>query len=148
MLYEFKGSNGKVELYENKLVIKRNAVSGLARGSKEIYLKNITGIQIKKTGLTAGYIQFIFMGSEENKHHGAMKSVYDENTIMFQPFAHKKAIMLKQKIEELINTPNQQTINTQVISQADELKKFKELLDMGAITQEEFDAKKKELLNI
>ena len=32
-------------------------------------------------------------------------------------------------------------------SSADEIKKFKELLDMGAITQEEFDKKKKELLN-
>ncbi len=29
------------------------------------------------------------------------------------------------------------------VSSADELKKFKELLDMGAISQEEFDAKKK-----
>ena len=31
---------------------------------------------------------------------------------------------------------------------ADELKKFKELLDMGVITQEEFDAKKKQLLGL
>lgn len=33
-------------------------------------------------------------------------------------------------------------------SAADEIKKFKELLDMGAITQEEFDAKKKQLLGL
>ena len=33
-------------------------------------------------------------------------------------------------------------------SSADELKKFKELLDLDAITQEEFDAKKKELLGL
>lgn len=33
-------------------------------------------------------------------------------------------------------------------SSADELKKFKELLDSGIITQEEFDAKKKQLLNL
>ena len=32
------------------------------------------------------------------------------------------------------------------ISSADELKGYKELLDMGAITQEEFDKKKRELL--
>ena len=31
---------------------------------------------------------------------------------------------------------------------ADELKKFKELLDMGAITQQEFDEKKSQLLNL
>lgn len=34
------------------------------------------------------------------------------------------------------------------VGSAEELKKFKELLDMGAITQEEFDAKKKQLLGL
>lgn len=34
------------------------------------------------------------------------------------------------------------------ISQADEIKKFKDLLDSGIITQEEFDAKKKQLLGL
>ena len=33
-------------------------------------------------------------------------------------------------------------------SNADELKKYKELLDMGAISQEEYDQKKKELLGL
>lgn len=33
-------------------------------------------------------------------------------------------------------------------SQADELKKYKDLLDSGVITQEEFDAKKKQLLDL
>jgi predicted Zn-dependent peptidase len=33
-------------------------------------------------------------------------------------------------------------------SNADELKKFKELLDSGIITQEEFDEKKKQLLGL
>lgn len=33
-------------------------------------------------------------------------------------------------------------------SAADEIRKYKELLDMCAITQEEFDAKKKQLLNL
>ena len=33
-------------------------------------------------------------------------------------------------------------------SNADELKKYKELFDGGVITQEEFDAKKKQLLGL
>lgn len=36
----------------------------------------------------------------------------------------------------------------QNLSVADELAKYKQLLDSGAITQEEYDAKKKELLNL
>ena len=42
----------------------------------------------------------------------------------------------------------QEAAPAQPVSTADELKKFKELLDMGAITQEEFDAKKKQLLGL
>jgi predicted Zn-dependent peptidase len=34
------------------------------------------------------------------------------------------------------------------ISTADEIRKLKELCDSGAITQEEFDAKKKQLLGL
>ena len=37
---------------------------------------------------------------------------------------------------------------TNSVSSADELKKYKELLDMGIITHEEFDAKKKQLLGL
>lgn len=33
-------------------------------------------------------------------------------------------------------------------SAADEIKKYKELLDIGAITQEEFEQKKKQLLGL
>ena len=38
--------------------------------------------------------------------------------------------------------------NIQDASNADELKKYKDLLESGAITQEEFDAKKKQLLGL
>lgn len=42
-----------------------------------------------------------------------------------------------------------QSSNTQTASStADEIKKFKDLLDAGVITQEEFDAKKKQLLGL
>lgn len=40
------------------------------------------------------------------------------------------------------------TTEENIQSSADEIKKFKELLDADVITQEEFDAKKKELLGI
>lgn len=39
-------------------------------------------------------------------------------------------------------------IPQQTYSSMDELKKLKELLDMGIITQEEFDLKKKQLLGL
>ena len=51
--------------------------------------------------------------------------------------------------EEEYNNSTEDTKETKVqISAADEIKKYKELLDIGVITQEEFDAKKKELLGL
>jgi len=50
--------------------------------------------------------------------------------------------------EEVRNISKNQDTQQSNISQADELKKFKDLLDSGVITQEEFDAKKKQLLGL
>lgn len=62
------------------------------------------------------------------------------------------------KCQELVDLLRNQKILKQIckdeqtaqpyFSCADELKKFKELLDMGAITQEEYDIKKKKLLDM
>lgn len=46
------------------------------------------------------------------------------------------------------NSNSSNTNSTGNIDSIEEVKRFKELLDMGAITQEEFDKKKKELLNL
>ena len=40
------------------------------------------------------------------------------------------------------------TTKKETVSNIDELKRFKELFDMGVITQEEFETKKKQLLNL
>ena len=51
--------------------------------------------------------------------------------------------------EDIANINSPQVVQASAtISSADELKKFKELLDSGIITQEEFDAKKKQLLGL
>ncbi len=51
--------------------------------------------------------------------------------------------------EEATKTKNNQQNNiASTTSVTDELKKYKELLDIGIITQEEFDSKKKQLLNL
>ena len=64
-------------------------------------------------------------------------------TIIFSVFIRFR------KFEDIIlKESNQEEKSNNSVSSADELKKFKELLDMGAITQEEFDAKKKQLLGL
>lgn len=55
---------------------------------------------------------------------------------------------LSKLIVERQKNNNQATVQRNVASNADEVKKFKELLDSGIITQEEFDKKKKQLLGL
>lgn len=50
--------------------------------------------------------------------------------------------------QEVSNNGESQSVPQVSNSAADEIKKFKELLDMDIITQEEFDAKKKQLLGL
>ena len=50
----------------------------------------------------------------------------------------------KEEYQSILRSGNQ----TSTLSAADELKKFKELLEIGVITQEEFDAKKKQILGL
>ena len=53
-------------------------------------------------------------------------------------------LLIERQNKSLITTINQETHQ----SEADELKKYKELLDSGIITQDEFNAKKKQLLGL
>ena len=46
------------------------------------------------------------------------------------------------------NNNNRITISNDVKSPVEEIKEYKELLDMGIISKEEFEKKKKELLNL
>lgn len=57
---------------------------------------------------------------------------------------------LSKLLSEFQNTNKTETVLKQEIPQsnADELKKYKDLLDGGVITQEEFDQKKKQLLGL
>ncbi|MGG1152787.1 SHOCT domain-containing protein [Bacillus wiedmannii] len=115
-------------------------------GEKTIDINNLTGIQVKKAGFTNGYIQFIFLGSQESKK-GVFAATQDENTVMFAKKEQKMADEIKEYIEGfLANKSNPQVAAT--VSGADEILKYKELFDQGIITEEEFQAKKKQLLGI
>lgn len=77
----------------------------------------------------------------------------------FAEFETDKKEEIKQKFSDTINGAKkgvsniiekfgQKNNSAQKSDPIEDIKKFKELLDIGAITQEEFDKKKKELLNI
>ena len=100
----------------------------------EIPLSKINSIAHKK-GLILGDIE-IWDGASKMKITNVSK-----NTLV--PFVNAV-----NKAREELNKPQTQVIQQQHISSADEILKFKALLDQGIITQEEFNQKKKELLGL
>ena len=59
------------------------------------------------------------------------------------------ANMIEEALRQIADSKKtNSSVNINQVSAADELKKFKELLDTGIITQEEFNTKKKELLGL
>ncbi|ALC87392.1 hypothetical protein AM499_17405 [Bacillus sp. FJAT-22090] len=150
-IFEFK-SVGKyiVTVDEHTVKIESKGMlnyinKGGSKGTKSIPLKSITAIQVKKPGMTNGYVQFAYSGSSETKG-GTMSAVKDENSIMFA----KKELDKAQELVDLIESKRHTTSapSSTPISAADELIKFKNLLDAGVLTQDEFDAKKKQLLEL
>ena len=138
----------RAELWPNKITIRRhgalNAINVGLVGEKDIYLHTITGIQIKKPGLTTGYIQFMAMGSQDSKR-GITGAVQDENTVIFKGKEnHRKAMEMKAKIEQL--TQQSLPAPTTPVSTADELAKLAELRAQGILSDKEFDEEKQLLL--
>lgn len=144
-----KGVNGQIELYDNKVCIRRKGVLGFLtqglKGDKSIMISTITSVQFKQAGmLTNGYIQFAFMGGQEAKS-GLFKGTQDENTVMFnvkqQPLFEK----IRDAVEDLIQAG---AAPVAAVSDADELEKLAGLVDKGILTAEEFQAKKERILGL
>ncbi|MBC1210533.1 DUF4429 domain-containing protein [Listeria booriae] len=135
-----------LSLINDSINISRKGIMNFAnhglKGDKTIYIRNISGIQLKKPGMTNGYIQFTLSGGTESKG-GVFSATQDENTVMFSKKYYNDVVEFKTLIEQKINTESTTQSST---SNLDEIKKLKELLDIEAITQEEFDLKKAELM--
>ena len=154
-------SDGKVEIIieNNKLTISRPGLiskfnHGLS-GDKTILINQITAVQLKKVGFSRGYIQFIISGHEERKS-GVVKGEKDENIVYFDNFGSKKNLEYNNNAEEIkkyiesFNSQSQFTAPISITQQSDKydkLKKIKELLDNGILTQEEFEKEKQKILN-
>ena len=152
LLFELKGVNGQLELFADRILIKRKGMlskltQGFFKGDKTIYIDQITGIQVKPgTMLTNGYIQFTLPGGIESKK-GIFDATKDENTVMFAKKYNDLVEKIKTKVEEL-RSATRANGGINQLSSVDEIRKFKELLNEGIITQDQFEQKKKELLGL
>ena len=151
-VFTLDGVGGRLLVHEDKIEILRSEsdvwMHGF-KGNKTLYYHSITALQMLKGGATNGYIQFSILGGNESKG-GIWAATSDENTIMFSKDKNEIAQKIHDYIErKLLESHNPKSVSS--VSQSssiDEIKKMKELLDIGAVSQEEFDAFKKKTLGL
>lgn len=156
-----KCSNGILIVYEDRVVISRKTVSGFVtqglKGDKVFFYKDLSSVEYRKPSLWAnGYLKFIIEGSTEvNQNLGFLgvtttNAAKDSNTLILRAFnkeiPNKSEELYQYIIERMSECKKTNISDNTKFSEADEIMKFKKLLDEGIITQEEFERKKKELL--
>lgn len=146
-----KGYQGTVTLFEDKVIIEK---SGWYAITKTIEISDIIDVTFTFNEMPAGFIEFVTLDSKVSVcRDDAMRN---PNALCFKNQSqHGDAVRIQEYILKQIEKrkynqiqKTQTAIQSTAVSSADEIKKYKELLDMGIITQEEFDAKKKQLLGI
>lgn len=157
ILYEEKSINGqRFKVYEDGVVLLERGMKSddLPSDYRTFFYDEITGIEFKNCGWFKGFMEFKLKGSnrrlKELNEGIASSTLFEfsraslpENRLLAQKM-EKINMFIQLKIQE---AQAKKSSTETVVSVADEIVKFKQLLDQGILTQEEFDKKKKELLN-
>ncbi len=150
-----KGTSGQIRVEPGWVTLHRKGFSaaimqGSAKGDKRIPIASISAVQMKKPGLSAGYIQLIFSGSHDSTG-GAIAAMSDENSVGFQKHALPAFERVRDEIERQItarHAPAVAPAPATAQSVADEIRDLAALRDEGLVTGEEFEARKRSLLGL
>lgn len=158
----FDGLSGNIYVYDDRITIDRNNkyAKTLKIPEKTCAISDLKGVSLTeaKTGfltLENGWLK-LDLPTNQTIQRGLFltnNEIMDENKVFFKPEQNSAAKEFKKKLEDfMIQVKNSNTSSSSssssASSAADEILKLKSLLDSGILTQEEFDAKKKQLLGI
>ena len=155
-----KGRNGIVYAYNDRVEISRkSAVGFLTQGVKAnrvIHYRDMTAIETKVPNLlTNGYMQFIINPELSIKQRVSVisgtttESMKDPNAVIFTAMKKKNVSEFKKLTTfVLARLEYYKNDNSNTDNDLNDLKQLKSLLDDGIITQEDFDAQKKQILGI
>lgn len=148
-----KGVNGQIDVSGDRITIRRKGgiaffTQGL-KGDKDILISQISSIQFKKAGaLTNGYIQFGFLGGTESKG-GLQAAIKDENSVVFKRGNQQRSFeAVKEYVEAAQQRLSASNGAAPASSNLDELQKLADLKAQGIVTDEEFEEKKRQLLEL
>ena len=149
---EIKGVNGQVRFDGEHVTITRKGFMAFATqgmtGEKSIHVDSVSAIQLKRAGFfTNGYIQFDFRGSQDAKG-GLLAAVNDKNTVMYKTSQQGDFDKLRDAVQSRMSQRNKSFAGATLVSVADELEKLASLRDRGVLTNDEFEAKKRQMLGL
>lgn len=148
----------KIDIYDNKMIGSNNGIEEVTW-----FYKDYNNIQVINANLNSQFARIVFVTSAGGNKKEVLISTMtnaniqgDLNKVLFCSgmFSYKNANDYAQEVfSVLYKAFNEykekgETSDSASNSSADEIAKFKKLLDDGTITQEEFDAKKKQLLGL
>lgn len=147
----------KIDIYDNKMVGSNNGVEEVTW-----FYKDYTNIQAINANLNSQFARIVFVTSASGNKKEVLISTMtnlsiqgDLNKVLFCSgmFSYRDANeYVKEVFDVLYKAFNEfkekGEENSSALSSADEILKFKKLLDDGIISQEEFDQKKKQLLGL
>jgi hypothetical protein len=107
---------------------------------KALLIRNITAVEVKEPGVFfAGFIQFSIPGDVQDPD-----AIEDENLVEFYD---EEAYQTALKIKEYVETYQERSVSaSSAVSAADEIVKLKALMDQGILSREEFETKKRRLI--
>lgn len=148
---EAVGTNGRMILDGDRLTISRKGTGLLTamnlglQGNKVIPVSQITAVELRPPGaIVTGYLRLSINGRDPVG--GAFEAVKDENAVLIDKASLPEFEKLNAALLEVI--ANRSPLQAPAASAADEIEKLASLRDRGVLTDEEFTAKKRQLLGL
>lgn len=160
ILMKVEGVNAYLLVMADRIRIqKKDEKVFLNQGFKpnhDIPLSQISGVRLKKpTTMGSGYIQFLLAGADESQAADIRR---DENVVFFKGPNEAEFEKIKAAVEMKISAPRipdnglrnpgYSQSQPRAISYIEELEQLAALRTKGVITEEEFAAKKRKILDI
>lgn len=151
-----------IGIYDNKVI-------AYADGQQKMtwFFKDYSGIDVVFANMNSQFAQVVFLTGFNAKNRvvgvdlfGAqnLNAMQDTNRILFcsgmfsfartNDFANYVGAQIRAAFNQYKENDSVEVEVTSSVSAADEIRKFKELMDAGIITEEEFELKKKQLLGL
>ena len=123
-----------------------NALASGMNGARTIQISSITAVQMKPAGMMMGYILFSYAGSKPFMG-GMWEATQDPDTFLFGRDLNEEVAEFKAMVEKKMRESKQTApANNSSGTLTDELRKLAEFKQQGILSQEEFEAAKKQLL--